>query len=33
MFEFDISNELRVLLRKLSKKDKQRGIILTKKIK
>ena len=33
MFEFDISNELRVLLRKLSKKDKQRGLILTKKIK
>ncbi len=33
MFEFDFSNELRILLRRLSKKDKQKSIILTKKIK
>ena len=33
MFNFDISNELKLLIRKLSKKDRKRVIILNKKIK
>jgi len=33
MFDFDISNELKLLIRKLSKKDKARILILNKKIK
>ena len=33
MFNFDISDELRLLIRKLSKKDKKRVLILNKKIK
>ncbi len=33
MFEFDISDELKVLMRKLSKKDKIRISILNKKVK
>ena len=33
MFHFDISDELKVLMRKISKKDKLRVIILNKKIK
>ena len=33
MFDFDISDELKILMRKLLKKDKNRLIILNKKIK
>ncbi len=33
MFDFDISNELKLLIRKLSKKDKSKVLILNKKIK
>tara|TARA_Y100000034_G_scaffold44576_1_gene54731 strand:- start:24250 stop:24525 length:276 start_codon:yes stop_codon:yes gene_type:complete len=33
MFSFDISNELKLLIKKLSKKDRKRVIILNKKIK
>ena len=33
MFEFDISDELKVLIRKLSKRDKTRAEALNKKIK
>lgn len=33
MFEFDISDELKILIRKLLKKDKKRALILNKKIK
>ena len=33
MFEFDISDELKVLIRKISKKDPIRAVILNKKIK
>ncbi|MBW2974537.1 hypothetical protein KY366_02365 [Candidatus Woesearchaeota archaeon] len=33
MFDFDVSDELKILIRKLSKKDKIRSIILNKKIK
>jgi YafQ family addiction module toxin component len=33
MFDFDISNELKLLIRKLSKKDKAKVLILNKKIK
>jgi len=33
MFEFDISDELKVLIRKISKKDPVRAVILNKKIK
>lgn len=33
MFDFDVSDELKVLMRKLSKKDKVRAEILNKKIK
>ena len=32
MFDFDISDELKILIRKLSKKDKIRATILNKKI-
>ena len=33
MFDFDISNELKLLIRKLSKKDKAKVLVLNKKIK
>ena len=33
MFDFDISDELKLLIRKLSKKDRKRIVILNKKIK
>ena len=33
MFEFDISDELKLILRKLSKKDPQKTYIINKKIK
>lgn len=33
MFNFDLSDELKILIRRLLKKDKQRVIILNKKIK
>lgn len=33
MFNFDLSDELKILIRQLLKKDKQRVIILNKKIK
>lgn len=33
MFDFDVSDELKILIRKLVKKDKKRVLILNKKIK